>query len=87
MNSAQTHWKALKRASQWKKKLETLNVDCTIAVGLTYENAKRQNARIETLFKWVLRVCLDTAYFAENWKHCNKIIFKYVNSIVRPIFN
>ena len=66
MNSAQTHWKALTRASQWKKKLETLNVDCTIAVGLTYENAKRQNARIETLFKWVLRVCLDTAYFAEN---------------------
>ena len=23
----------------------------------------------------------------ENWKHCSKIIFKYVNSIVRPIFN
>ena len=52
------------RFSMKKEKLETLNVDCTIAVGLTYENAKRQNARIETLFKWVLRV--DTAYFAEN---------------------
>ena len=23
----------------------------------------------------------------ENWKHCNKIIFKCVNSAVRPIFN
>ena len=23
----------------------------------------------------------------ENWKHCNKIIFKYVNSDVRSIFN
>ena len=23
----------------------------------------------------------------ENWKHCTKIIFKYVNSAVRPIFN
>ena len=30
---------------------------------------------------------LDTAYFAENWKHYNKIIFKYVNSTVGPIFN
>ena len=26
-------------------------------------------------------------YFAENWKYCNKIIFKCVNSAVRPIFN
>ena len=36
-----------------------------------------------------IRVRLDTAYFAktENWKYCNKIIFKYVNSAVRPIFN
>ena len=23
----------------------------------------------------------------ENWKHCSKIIFKCVNSIVDPIFN
>ena len=42
---------------------------------------------------WVLagiyRVCLDRTYFVEteNWKHCSKIIFKYVNSIMRPIFN
>ena len=38
-----------------------------------------------------LRVCLDWVYFVEtenwNWKHCSKIIFKCVNSIVRPIFN
>ena len=34
-----------------------------------------------------VRVHLDTAYFSENWKHCNKIIFKYVNSVVWPIFN
>ena len=32
-------------------------------------------------------ICLDTIYFVENWKHCNKIIFKCVNSAVRPIFN
>ena len=30
---------------------------------------------------------LGLAYFAENWKHYNKIIFKYVNSAVRLIFN
>ena len=33
------------------------------------------------------RVCLDWAYFYLNWKHCNEIIFKCVNSIVGPIFN
>ena len=30
---------------------------------------------------------MDTVYFAKNWKHCSKIIFKCVNSAVRPIFN
>ena len=35
------------------------------------------------------RVCLDITYFTEieNWKHCNKINFKCVNSTVVPIFN
>ena len=37
--------------------------------------------------KRTLRVCLDTIYFAENWKYCSKLISKCVNSIVRPIFN
>ena len=32
------------------------------------------------------RVCLDTAYFAENWKYYSKIIFKCVNSTIRPSF-
>ena len=34
-------------------------------------------------------VNLDRTYFAktENWKHCSKIIFKYVNSTVGPIVN
>ena len=32
-------------------------------------------------------MCLNTVYFAENWKYYNKIIFKYVNSAVRLIFN
>ena len=30
---------------------------------------------------------MDWAYFCWNWKHCSKIIFKCVNSIVGPIFN
>ena len=35
------------------------------------------------------RVRLDKTYFTEivNWKYYNKIIFKYVNSTVGPIFN
>ena len=44
-------------------------------------------------FEWI-NVFLDTAYFTEswklkieNWKYYNKIIFKYVNSTVRLIFN
>ena len=32
-------------------------------------------------------MCLDTTYFAKNWKYCSKIIFKCVNSVVWPIFN
>ena len=37
--------------------------------------------------KRIPRIRLDTAYFAKNWKHCSKIIFKYVNSVVESIFN
>ena len=36
---------------------------------------------------YIFRVCLDTAYFTENWKHYSKIIFKCMNSTVWPIFN
>ena len=43
-------------------------------------------ARCEKLW-----VCLDRTILlklkTENWKHCNKIIFKCVNSSVKPIFN
>ena len=39
----------------------------------------------ESLF--LLRVCLNIVYFVENWKYYSKIIFKCVNSVVRPIFN
>ena len=42
---------------------------------------------LSPLTHWVR---LDWAYFCWhwnwNWKHCSKIIFKYVNSIVGPIF-
>ena len=44
---------------------------------------------LDEIGKLSLRVHLDRTYFAEteNWKYCSKIIFKYVNSTVRPIFN
>ena len=42
---------------------------------------------IDLFFVKSIRVHLDTAYFAKNWKDCNKIIFKCVNSVVWPIFN
>ena len=37
----------------------------------------------------ILMVRLDRIYFAEteNWKHYSEIIFKCMNSAVRPIFN
>ena len=40
-----------------------------------------------TNFRARFRVYLNTTYFAENWKYCNKIIFKCVNSSMRSIFN
>ena len=32
---------------------------------------------------WIALILLKT----KNWKHCNKIIFKYMNSVVGPNFN
>ena len=46
-----------------------------------------QRKGLHNLAFWILRVCLDIAYFVKNWKHCSKIIFKCVNSAVWPIFN
>ena len=34
---------------------------------------------------WIEFIFAETENW--NWKHCSKIIFKYVNSIVGPIFN
>ena len=42
---------------------------------------------MKQLIAVIFWVYLDTTYFAENWKHCSKIIFKYVNSAVGSIFN
>ena len=53
-----------------------------------------QYRRIFFAFIALLYLLLDWTYCCwnwkiktENWKYCNKIIFKYVNSIVGPIFN
>ena len=45
---------------------------------------------VASILQWVvLRVCLNRTYFVkiENWKYFSKIIFKCMNSVVRPIFN
>ena len=36
---------------------------------------------------WTLGVRLDWAYFCWNWKYCNEIIFKCMNSAVGLLFN
>ena len=43
-------------------------------------------AYISGLFGYNL-FCWNWKLKTENWKHCSKIIFKCVNSTVRPIFN
>ena len=57
----------------------------------SWANCQSENFTITNHNNITLRVRLDTA---ENWKlklktekHCSKIIFKCVNSIVGPIFN
>ena len=50
-NSAWDLLKSTKTHFSMKKKRETLDVDCTEAVGPTNENAKNQNVGIETLSK------------------------------------
>ena len=35
------------------------------------------------MYLWIQFILLKT----KNWKHYSKIIFKCVNSVVRPIFN
>ena len=51
------------------------------------KKAKYKREKSKTQTKLTLKVCLDTVFFAKNWKYCSKIIFKCVNSIMRPIFN
>ena len=55
-------------------------------IHMSYVGHKSTGNKLSSKRLWV---CLDRIYFAEieNWKHCSKIIFKYINSAVRPIFN
>ena len=45
---------------------------------------ERNKIKYEEVMERIVRVSLETAYCwklkTENWKHCSKIIFKYVNS-------
>ena len=62
-------------------------IELLINKGFSYEKKKNRNLERKTIL--ILRVRLDRTFFAkiENWKHCSKIIFKCVNSAMRPIFN
>ena len=42
---------------------------------------------LKVVLTFNIMVRLDIVYFAESWKYDSKIIFKCVNSVVRPIFN
>ena len=50
---------------------------------------KQRFVQIINIWHIIIKVRLDRTYFAEteNWKYCSKIIFKYVNSAMRSIFN
>ena len=50
---------------------------------------KQRFVQIINIWHIIIKVHLDRTYFAEieNWKYCSKIIFKYVNNAMRPIFN
>ena len=47
---------------------------------------KQSQFSFNSILSYILWVCLNITYFVENWKHCNKIIFKCVNSTIRPSF-
>ena len=77
VHELKNYWKGVLR----KKQLRIL-VPGTVAVGPTrWTSQKAENA----ISNRILRVCLDTIYFAKNWKYCSKIIFKCVNSTVEPM--
>ena len=50
-----------------------------------WEKEKNKKMSIYKGSIWIELILLKLK--TKNWKYCNKIIFKYVNSIVRPIFN
>ena len=63
-------------------------------MSLSLESSSQPMSLQVNLMRLDIRVCLDWTYCCwnwklktENWKHCSKIIFKCVNSNVRPIFN
>ena len=59
-----------------------INNSIQSALIIIYDRAWKKNYSAINLKAY--RVHLD---ITENWKHCSKIIFKCVNSAMRPIFN
>ena len=60
---------------------------CGVTIISSTVGSNLREDSISIIITLILRIRLDSAYFVKNRKHSNKIIFKYVNSIMRPIFN
>ena len=60
----------------WIKNIKHINYNFTLKLVFWY-----------VYLEVILRVWLDTVYLIENWKHGSKIIFKYMNSVMRSICN
>ena len=82
--------KIAKKCNLWDRKQYTyalFTVDKVNYYGLGKKKIKKKEKKDDMITNLHHGVCLDWAYFYWNWKHCSEIIFKCVNSVVRPIFN
>ena len=71
-----------------KEREKNLNwLMCRARIGWHKTHPLRQLLTQFNLFLLTNRIRLDTTYFVENWKHYNKINFKWINNTVEPIFN
>ena len=54
---------------------------------------KKQKREREMQLQWIQTDTIGSVWIelivaeTENWKHCSKIIFKYMNNIVEPMIN
>ena len=59
--------------------------DITVHVYKIKKKKKRGKKNATLGFVWIRLILLKLKTY--YWNHCSKIIFKYVNGVVGPIFN